>query len=314
MQYRIKTPVTAEPLTLSEVKTHLRLTSETFSEDTTTYQTIYPGSHEVVASYGLVGNSVDVSGKQCIVNLTSGTCGTGGSITAKIQESDDDISWQDYTDGAFTVVTESNDNAIQEIEYSGTKQYIRVVATVAVAACGFGVNVLVRTGDAVEDDFLTALIVAAREYCEQFTSRALAEQTIVAYLDHFPPCNNFELPRPPLQSVTSLKYINSSNETTTMVQDTDYMVDTDSLLGRIALPYGETWPQFTAWPVNPVQIEYVAGYDESNPIPTTIKQAMLMLIGHWYSNREASVIGSITSVSVEFSVKTLLSNWKVRWF
>jgi len=41
------------------------------------------------------------------------------------------------------------------------------------------------------------------------------------------------------------------------------------------------------------------------------------LIGHWYENREAVVVGAYTlfaSVEVSMAVNTLLRQYKARWF
>lgn len=164
-----------------------------------------------------------------------------------------------------------------------------------------------------EDDYINDLIKASREYCEEYTRRTLATQTIEAYLDYFPYSDEIELPRPPLQSVTSVKYKTSAGIEIIMTTGTDYLTDADSLFGRIVLPYGKNWPSFTPYPINPIKIQYVAGYSESNPIPKMIKQAMFLLIGHWYMNREAVISGSI-SKEIEFAVKALLSMYKVGWF
>jgi uncharacterized phiE125 gp8 family phage protein len=274
-----------------------------------TTQSIKPGSQGVIASYGLIGTAVDVLGKQAIVDLNAGTC--TGTATVKIQESDDNTNWTDFVGGAFVAVTSANDDAIQEKEYTGSKQYIRAVATVASAACSFGVDVITKTGDVTEDTLLSALITAAREYCENFTGRALATQTIEAYLDDFPCEDYIEIPKPPLQSVTSVKYKDSAGTETTMTVTTQYIVDTDSDVGRIFLPYAVSWPSFTPYPKNAVIIRTVVGYYASNLIPASIKQAMLLLIGHWYANREA--VGQVSG-PMEFSVKALLSQYRVRWF
>lgn len=303
MQYKMVTPVTTEPLSLAEVKLHLHLASDTLSGDIVTQQSIVPGSHGISAS--ITGTAIDVSGKTAVVNLNSGTC--TGSLVAKIQDSDDNSTWVDFH--TFTTVTAANDNAIQEKEYTGAKQYIRVVAAVTSAACVFGADVILKTGDSVEDSLLTALITAAREYCEGFTGRALATQTIEAYPEYF--FGDMELPRPPLQSVASVKYKDSEGAETTLTEDTDYIVDTDSVFGRLALPYSKSWPTFTAYPVNPIRVRYDAGYSDADSVPQTIKLAMLLLVGHWYKNREAA--GKVEG-QIEFAVKALLTLHKVRWF
>jgi uncharacterized phiE125 gp8 family phage protein len=310
MDYKVITAVTTEPVTLAEAKIHIKATSGTFSGDTTTSQSIAPGNHDIASSYGHVGNAVEILGKETIVNLNAGSVGTGGSITAKIQDSDDNISWSDYVGGVFTAVTSANDNAIQEIEYDGDRQYVRVVATVAGAACEFSADIILKTGEEEEDTLISDLISAAREYCEEYTRRALATQTIEAYLDRFPCGNDIKLPYPPLQSVASVKYKNSDGVEKVMTEGIDYLVDLDSDIGRIVLSYGKTWPSFTAYPVNPITIRYVAGYSITNHIPRKVKQAMLIHIGYFFNNRDVVELDEQT----DRAIKRLIAGNKAGWF
>lgn len=165
------------------------------------------------------------------------------------------------------------------------------------------------TSDATEDALLANLITAARIYCEKYTGRAFAPQTLELLLDDFPAVDFIDLPMPPLTGVTSVKYKDYTGSETTMTTD-DYIVDTDSLMGKVVLAYGKSWPVFTAYPINPIRIRFVCGYAT---IPSVLKQAMLLLIGHWYENREAVLIGTI-SKQVEFAVASLLSQFRVRWW
>ena len=168
-----------------------------------------------------------------------------------------------------------------------------------------------RVTHTTEDAHINALIQAAREYCEAISRWSLATQTIEAYLDRFPCCNFIELPRPPLQSVTSVKYTDSAGVETTMTATTDYLVDTDSTVGRIVLPYNKSWPSATLYPVNPIKIRYVAGYSTTNIIPECIKNAMLLLVGQWFTNREAT---GEASKQTAFSVSSLLGLDKAGFF
>jgi uncharacterized phiE125 gp8 family phage protein len=298
VQYKTIMLIT-EPVSLAEVKLHLRLDSNTLSGDIVTQQSIAPGSHTISA--GLNGSAVDVSGKTAVINLNVGTC--TGTLTAKIQESDDNTTWTDYY--SFPTVTSANDNSVQEKEYTGAKRYVRVVAVITNAACEFGADVILKTGDVVEDSLLCSLITAAREYCEVYTGRAIAEQTIEAYPERF--CDNgIELPRQPMQSVISIKYKDSAGNESTLTEDIDYLVDVDN---GIIIPKSN-WPRFSPYPINPIMIRYTAGYTSST-IPQTIKLAILLLIGHWNANREAT--GRVEP-EIEYSVKTLLKMHKVRWF
>ena len=163
-----------------------------------------------------------------------------------------------------------------------------------------------------EDMYISTLISTAREYCENVTRIAFASQTIEMYLDYFAPCYAIEIPRPPpLRSIVSVKYKDHNGTEVTMIENSDYIVDLDSPVGRIVLPYGKTWPAFTPYSVNPIKIRFVCGYDTNDKIPYPLKQAMLLLIGHWYENREAT--GEATG-QIAFAVKALLSQYKMGWF
>ena len=166
------------------------------------------------------------------------------------------------------------------------------------------------TSDTTEDALISALITAAREYCERYTERAFMTQTVALYLDEWPDEDYIELPLAPLQSVTSVVYKNSAGTETTMTVTTDYIVDANSPTGRVVLAYGKTWPDFTAYPVNPITITYKAGY---TAVPKSLRQAMLLLIGNWYENRESTVIGTVTK-EMEFAVKALLDQYRFRWW
>jgi len=155
-----------------------------------------------------------------------------------------------------------------------------------------------------DDNLITALIKTAREYCENFQNKAYYTQTWELVLDKFPAENYIKIPKPPLQSVTSVIYKDNEGTETTL-DASKYIADTDSEPGRIVLAYGESWPSFTPYPVGAVRIRFTTGHDDISKVPQMVKQAMLLLIGHWYENREASVTGAI-SREVEFAVHALL--------
>jgi uncharacterized phiE125 gp8 family phage protein len=166
------------------------------------------------------------------------------------------------------------------------------------------------------DNLLLRLIKAAREYCEKYQGRAYVTQTLELTLDRwgrFP----INLPRPPLASVTSIKYYDTADGEHTWAP-TEYFVDTDSEPGRVGLRYSKVTPSTTLRPNNGVKIRYVAGYpaggttEEPLPlanIPEGVKQAILLLVGHWFRNREP--VGQVTEAEILFTLSALLDIDKV---
>ena len=131
------------------------------------------------------------------------------------------------------------------------------------------------------DSRITAFVQAAREALEIATERTMITSTWRLKLDAFPlartrPATHrqlergtlasepgaaaIKLPRPPLQSVNSVKYI----------------VDSDSDPARLTEAHGETWPD-TRDIVNAVTIDYDAGYgDDAIDVPQALREAILM--------------------------------------
>lgn len=147
-----------------------------------------------------------------------------------------------------------------------------------------------------DDALITALIVAARERAEQETRRALITQTWDATGRYFP--GVIRVPKPPLISVTHVKYFDTANVEQTLNATTFYKTSApagpDAGPGRISLRYGQVWPSVYA-EEDVVTVRFVAGYGAAADVPQTIKQGMLLAIGHWYANRETAVVGTIVA-------------------
>ena len=151
-----------------------------------------------------------------------------------------------------------------------------------------------------DNSLLTDMIVAAREVAETETRRALMTQTWKYVLDAFPQTpqsalswqsnfDQFKLPFPPLQSVTSIVYTDSTGASTT-ISPTTYQVDTASEPGRIALNSGQVWPSVALSTIAGVVVTLVAGYTSAGLVPQSIKQGMLLVIGAYYENREEFIV------------------------
>lgn len=165
-----------------------------------------------------------------------------------------------------------------------------------------------ETGSA-EDTFINTLLKTARQFAEDKIGRALLTQTWKVSLDNgsLPTDSIIELPRPPLQSVTSITYVDSDGATQTLSTD-NYTVDTLSEPGRIMF---EDMPNIKST-INALTVEYVAGYTDASEVPAGIKQAILILVEHWFDFREAVVAGTITS-KIPISADDLLDMNRIHW-
>jgi uncharacterized phiE125 gp8 family phage protein len=142
--------------------------------------------------------------------------------------------------------------------------------------------------DTEQDSVVDALITAAREYCERTTSRQFVNATWKEYFDSFP-ADEIRLGRWPLSTVNSIKYVDADGNTQTWT-DTLYEYDTNAEPPRIKPAYNQSWPTIRSGIYNAVTVEFVAGYGATAAsVPKHFKQAIMLLVGHWYEHREAYV-------------------------
>ena len=176
---------------------------------------------------------------------------------------------------ALTIVTEPT---IEPLDLDELEDHLRLSET--------------STGE--EDILLTFYLTAARRYWEKVQGRAYLHQTWNLILDDFPSGSTIKLARPPLVSVTHLKHYGTGGTATTMTAG-NYYVDTDSEPGRLCLAYGESWPTATLRPNNGVEIQFLAGYGSAaSSVPSEIKEALKLAVGHLYERREADDILKVT--------------------
>jgi len=152
-----------------------------------------------------------------------------------------------------------------------------------------------------EDSLLDDLIETARGYVEDITRRALLTQTYDYYLDTFPSCDYFKLPFGNLASVTHIKYTDSDGDETEMTVTTDYIVETNGeQCGQIVLPYGKSWPSFTAYSSNPIVCRFVCGWTTAALIPTKIRTAVKMIAAKMWASRGDDIVGQTISEDTFF--------------
>lgn len=168
-----------------------------------------------------------------------------------------------------------------------------------------------RVDTTADDTYIGTIITAARQNVEAHLRRALITQTWELVLDGFPG-GEVRLPKPPLVSVTSVKYTDVDGVESTF-SSASYLVDTDAEPGRVVLKSGETWPAVTLREASAVRIRYVVGYGAAgSAVPVAIRQAVLLVCGSLYENREDVLVAQGVSVGVlPFGVQALLMPYRV---
>lgn len=276
MLQRIAAP-TQEPVSLAVFKRHLRQGAPT--DDLTPAISIPLGAYAIGVHNG---TAITVTNKQPVFLLHAGTCGDGGSVAVKLQHRDGAAAaWADVTEDTFTLVTEANDNAIQELAYTGIKSSVRPVATVAGAACEFAVTALLFDPATDEDDLLKRYLKAAWEFCENAQDRSYCEQTWEQIMDAWPNDNgDIILERGPWKVISSIKWKSTDGKETPLTVDTDYVYSLPR--GRIRPAYGKYWPTGTLYPIDGVAIRFIVGMET---VPQTTISAILIVAAWIAENR-----------------------------
>ena len=138
--------------------------------------------------------------------------------------------------------------------------------------------------DTTHTRHLQRAIAAATADLERHTRRAFITQTWRLSLNCFPDWRIY-LPRPPLQSVTSIQYVDA-NGTMQSHSSTLYRVTTDAAPGYIEPAYNQVWPVTRPMTSEAVQITFVAGFgDDAENIPAQYQNVIHELVAFRFMNR-----------------------------
>lgn len=147
-----------------------------------------------------------------------------------------------------------------------------------------------RVTAASEDAWITDAIVGAREHAEDLTRRRLITQKWRVYFDGFPGqgwgvalCSEIVLPDvAPVSAIDAVKYIDTAGVLQTLDPATYQLVA--EAPARVALAYGQSWPGIRG-DRDGVRVEVTCGYGAATAVPKRFKQAMYLMLTHWYEHR-----------------------------
>lgn len=154
-----------------------------------------------------------------------------------------------------------------------------------------------------EDAVILSLIKSATAYFDGpngVLGRALISQAWALSVPR--PCDNvIRLPLSPIQSIASISYYDTDDNSQTLtVSDFRFYKSED--WAYIEPKSGVSWPT-TINRKDAITVAFVAGYGLASAIPATLKQAILLLIRHWFDNRSAS--SEIKLNDVPFAVESI---------
>lgn len=166
-----------------------------------------------------------------------------------------------------------------------------------------------------DDGYIEALVETAIgliDGADGWLGRALGEQTWEYSLDRFPcPDANSRagrllIPLAPLVAVDAVEYTGSDGADATITGFRLFGVGSTQP-GYILPATGNSWPSTVCEP-EVVRITFKAGYES---LPAGIKHAILLMVGHWYENREAVTEAKLSDLPM--AVEALLMphrNWR----
>lgn len=320
MALSLVTAPATEPLTLAEVKAHLRVDSSN-GEPAPTGIT--------VALAGLGAGNVDNGAHRYLATFVTADGETdAGTISAAVTVADKTVNGQVALSAIPVGGSAVTARKIYRTIAGGATYLLQstinnntaTTATDNIADASLGAQA--PTTNTTADPELVAWITAARQWVETFTHRALITQTWDLQLDGFPwqtlsgdsglGTGAILVPKPPCQSVASITYVDMQGVTQTWTS-TLYTVDNPqgpwARPARIVPAYFEIYP-VTRWIPNAATVRFVAGYGAAAAVPAPIKAAMKLLVGNWWKNREGAAIIRASADILPFGVTELLWPFK----
>ena len=158
-----------------------------------------------------------------------------------------------------------------------------------------------------DDTYIESIIKAATQLSEEYTNRFFIDTVIEQYASSFAELET--LFKSKVSVISFVKYYDSNNTLQTL-SDTIYDAQVRYEPAQIQLADGQSYPAFTKRN-DAVEVKYTVGYGAASDVPEIIKQAILLTIGNFYSNRESVIVGRMVSELPQNS-KWLLDTYKVQ--
>jgi len=138
---------------------------------------------------------------------------------------------------------------------------------------------------------LIAKVVSAIDGRDGYLGRCLLEQTWELRIAGFyetSVCGRFEIPLPPLRSLTSIVYLDSAVAEQAIATSVYDVIDQGFAPAIVQPKVGQTWPTPISGRPDAVRARFVAGYD-TGKVPGTILEWIIREVGKRHENRDADI-------------------------
>ncbi len=164
-----------------------------------------------------------------------------------------------------------------------------------------------RIDGTAEDLLISSLILTSRLHIEAALGLALMTQAWTLTLDKWPSRDTVLLPLRPVSQIALIRLLNTSGQSTAL-DPASYRLDTSIGASRLVATSG-TWPP-PLIKSGGVEITFWAGFGETvESVPAPIRQALKLLIAHWYENREPLRVGA-PETAIPAEVGALLAPYR----
>lgn len=144
-----------------------------------------------------------------------------------------------------------------------------------------------------DDDVIAALIAGSRVHIEAQTRRALMTQSWRLTRDCWPQCGRLALLPVPLVTLDAVR-VYKADGSTQSVDLAGFALDKAAAPAMLAFTRGALpAPQR---PVGGIEIDITCGYGAAADVPEPLRQAIRLLVAHWYENRAMVAIGQEIAV------------------
>lgn len=333
----------SEPITLAEVESHLRFDARNYEPA--------PTAPTVALAPAAAGNVDNGDHRYLVTFVTADGETQGGVVSSVVTVADKTVAGKVAVSGIPVGGSSVTARKLYRTAAGGsTYMLLATIAdntattytdNTADASLGAGAPTTNTTGDPL----FNILIAATRAQAETICRRALVTQSWKLVMDEFPkPAMNissanwygpqwgvspgplsvtrndgrtgFEifLPLPPLQTVDSIYYYDADTKARTLLDPSQYIVDTVSEMARITPAPDANWPA-TQNRINAVEVAFTCGYGAPSAVPQGIKHWMLMKVATLYEARTEVLVtpGKVEIASFDF-VDNLLDPYRVVTF